>query len=257
MTYSREYGVSRPKRAKTRRSAETEEETRLKQLKAVELRTAGASFSEIAKALGYHDQSGAKKAVVAAIRRHEFEATADMLKLDLARLDEYSKIAYHALRTRNDLAQIDRLMRIMEKKHWLLGVTPATLAETQVDGSQKTAGGMNVVIASSERIFVRAMMQAVGTDPDSKEGRAYLKSKGLSEEPAEATPAIRVPSKRLLKKKRSARSTERLALESEQSAEVVGSRDDAMRDEAKRISVKRIDEQDVESEVVRLKSTRI
>jgi hypothetical protein len=263
MSYSREHGVSRPPGVKSTRR-ETEEEAREKQARAVDLRRAGASFSEIAQALGYADQSGAKKAVEAAIRRHEFEATADMLKMDLARLDEYTKLATHRLRTSGDLNQIDRLMRIMEKKHWLLGVTPATLADTQPDGSSATKGGMNVVIASSERVFVRGMMQAVGMDPDSEEGQAYLKRQGL-EDVEPANPAVKKEieppkKKKSLRKKKTPPTPQALASKepatttpaspspippSTQGGAVIEGeiverihKDHVMREEAKRISVR-------------------
>lgn len=285
MSYSREHGVSRPPaRGSTVKSPskETTEEAREKQARAVDLRRAGASFSEIAQALGYHDQSGAKKAVEAAIRRFEFEATKEMLHMDLARLDEYAKLATHRLRTAGDLNQIERLLRIMEKRHWLLGVTPATLAEANDQGDMKTPGGMNVVIASTERTFVRGMMQAVGMNPDSEEGRAYLRKQGLEEEPPTSpTPSGEGKSKgkkrlkKNLKKKlatkkpANAPSGDAHAHTPEQAGDtgsshisepVVGevlSRDEAMRAEAKKISVRPTDADEVAQGVVVLNSRRI
>lgn len=276
MSYSREHGVSRAPTGKSMVKTQAvnpknDPEAREKQSKAVDLRRAGASFSEIAQALGYHDASGAKKAVEAAIRRFEFEATKDVLLMDLARLDEWAKLATHALRTRGDMNQIDRLMRIMEKKHWLLGVTPATLAEANEQGDMKTKGGMNVVIASTERTFVRGMMQAVGMDPDSPEGQAYLERQGLGEhgkpEGKKGKGAGKKP--RLKKKKPLVIEGEATpvtpALTSQEKAgsagviegQVVSSRDEAMRAEAKRISVRPTDTDEVARGVSLLPSKRI
>lgn len=268
--YSREFGVSRKHAPKP-----TEEEVREKQQQAVDLRRAGASFGEIAKALGYVDQSGAKKAVEAAIRRHEFESTADVLRMDLARLDEWAKICTHRLRTQGDVQQIDRLMRIMEKRHWLLGVTPATLAETKPDGTHKTAGGMNVVIAPTERVFVRGMMQAVGMDPDSPEGRAYLKKRGLDGGDETGKGGKKTPKKgKRLKKKNPPNPqggspsvspevprkeiSDKPAIIVE--GEVLSSRidqDQADRDYVRNVSVRRTDEDEVVAGVSLLPSQRI
>lgn len=283
--YSRTFGNGRPptRTVKSRKLAvKKSEEAKEKQSRAVELRSAGASYGEIAQSLGFHDASGARKCVEAAIRKFEFEETREALKLDLARLDEWAKFCTHALRTRGDLSQIDRLMRIMDKKHYLLGVTPATLAETQPDGTHKTVGGMNVVIASTEKTFVRGMMRAVGQDPDSPEGRAYLAARGLGDELAieaannnanndsSVTKPVKVRAKRLVRKssksggnkssKSSGSSGTTPRLTEVVDAEIVEEsthREVREKETARALSIKPLDEEQVEQGVKRLDERKI
>lgn len=270
--YSREFGNSKPPTQKLVRSVKsrvkaTPQEVREKQNRAVDLRRAGASYNEIASALGYNDASAARKSVEAAIRKFEFEATKDVLLMDLARLDEYLKLATHRLRTSGDLSQIDRCMRIIDKKHWMLGVTPASLAEANESGDAKTPGGMNVVIAASERTFIRSMMAAVGMDPDSPEGRAYLASKNLGDE--KALPAAekkptekKTGGKRLKKKPTHKPSTQAPAhivtdvIDAEVVDEAITQHEkDAQ--EARAISTRSLVSDDVSGEILKLNSQRI
>lgn len=162
-----------------------------KQMQALELRKAGATYAEIAQALGYANAGGAKKAVDAMMKRTVFDLAEDIVTLDLQRLDEFQKRCMHQLRTKNDLSQIDRLMRIMERRYTLAGVAPETVKKIQeaygLDGAVINNAGVMVVQVghNSEQDFVKKMMVAAGVDPQSEEAQYYLDrvGKGRTVEP--------------------------------------------------------------------------
>lgn len=142
---------------------------------ALELRKAGLTYAEIAKALGYADNSGAERAVKKAIDRLGLEAAKDVVLMDLARLDEFQKRCTASLRE-GDLSQIDRIMRIMTMRHNLLGITSDSYREAvaKQTGTAITNNGV-MVIQGTETEFVRSMMEAVGVDPESDEGKKEMK----------------------------------------------------------------------------------
>jgi hypothetical protein len=59
-----------------------------KQLQALTLRKAGATYEQIAEAVGYRDKSGARKAVEAALRETLREPAEEVRELERMRLDE-------------------------------------------------------------------------------------------------------------------------------------------------------------------------
>lgn len=144
---------------------------------ALELRKAGATYQEIANALGYANPSGAEKAVKRAIDLLGMEAAKDVVLMDLARLDEFQKRCTAELRNKGDLSQIDRIMRIMQMRHNLLGVTSDSYrdAVAKQAGTSITNNGV-MVIQGSEVDFVKGMMRTVGVDPDAPENVKRLKA---------------------------------------------------------------------------------
>lgn len=164
-----------------------------KQEQAMELRKAGATYAEIASAVGYKDPSGAKRAVDAVMRRTVFDLAEDIVTLDLQRLDEFQKRCMAQLRTKNDLSQIDRLLRIMERRYMLAGVAPETVKKIQeaygLDGAVINNAGVMVVQVghNSEQEFVKKMMVASGVDLESPEAKHYLERVDLPKE-LEAAP---------------------------------------------------------------------
>lgn len=149
--------------------------SRERQAQALELRKAGMTFQEIADALKFKSAAGAGNAVRSAIDRLGLEAAKDVVIMDLARLDEYMKRCTAQLRTHNDLSQIDRLLRIMDKKHQILGITTETFREEQARASNVSVTNNAVmVVQGSESSFVREMMKAVGMDMNSPEVQQKL-----------------------------------------------------------------------------------
>jgi hypothetical protein len=159
---------------------EKQDAARERQQQALELRKAGATYREIAAALGYYNEGGAKKAVDAVMKRTVYDLAEDIVTLDLQRLDEMQKLCVHRMRTKGDLSQIDRVMRIMERRYMLAGVAPSTVAKIQeaygLDGAVINNAGVMVVQVghNSEQDFVKKMMLASGVDVESPEAQSYL-----------------------------------------------------------------------------------
>jgi len=98
-----------------------------KTLKALDLRKKGFSYTQIGTKLGCARQTACRYVL------SELENLADKCReeaarvrdLELQRLDELYLIAYHAISDGNDLAGIDRCLRIMERRAKLLGLDAA------------------------------------------------------------------------------------------------------------------------------------
>ncbi len=173
------------KKKKTAAQILAQEERRRKAERGLELRKAGVSYSEIAKAVGFGSPSHAKQQIDGLLTRHSFETAKDVILLDLQRLDEYQMRCTERLRNSNDLNQIDRLMRIMEMRYKIAGVGVDTAHELQQHfGINVQAKGV-MVIQGSEQEFVAAMMQAVGIDPNSQDAQKYVEQ-AIGREPRKA-----------------------------------------------------------------------
>ena len=104
-----------------------------KTLKALELRKRGLNYTQISKKLGC-SRSTACRYVLS-----ELENLADKCReeavhvrdLELQRLDDLYLIAYRAIIDGNDLAGIDRCLRIMERRAKLLGLDAAAKVDVQ------------------------------------------------------------------------------------------------------------------------------
>jgi len=98
-----------------------------KTLKALDLRKKGFSYTQIGTKLGCARQTACRYVL------SELENLADKCReeavhvrdLELQRLDELYLIAYRAISDGNDLAGIDRCLRIMERRAKLLGLDAA------------------------------------------------------------------------------------------------------------------------------------
>lgn len=104
-----------------------------KTLKALELRKRGLNYTQIGKKLGC-SRSTAFRYVLS-----ELENLADKCReeavhvrdLELQRLDDLYLLAYRAIIRGNDLAGIDRCLRIMERRAKLLGLDAAAKVDVQ------------------------------------------------------------------------------------------------------------------------------
>src|SRR5689334_3583077 len=86
-----------------------------KQLKALELRRAGAGFDKIAQQLGYSSAGGAYKAVQAGIKKLLREPGESVRKLELDRLDRLM-VAIWLKAMNGDLGALDRVLKIIDKR---------------------------------------------------------------------------------------------------------------------------------------------
>lgn len=166
------------------------EEAKERQLRALELRKARVTYGDIAKALGYADAGSARKAVIAAMRRQEFELAAEVVRLDLSTLDEMQMRCTEAMR-KGDLFQVDRILRVMERRYSLLGVGSRTVEELQEQyglspsaNTQINNSGVMIVSAqSSSAEFVKALMVSMGVDTENPTVQEKLKELEAGTEP--------------------------------------------------------------------------
>ena len=104
-------------------------------LQALELRKAGVTYEVIAGQLGYANASGARKAVVSALKATLREPAAELRELELARLDAMLLPLWRRVQAGDEKA-VDRALRIMERRARLLGLDRKT-AEGEVPDTVK------------------------------------------------------------------------------------------------------------------------
>lgn len=110
-----------------------------RQVQALELRKAGASFHAIAKALGYTSAYGAQVAVEACLRRAAIPVAEEALKIDAQRLDDLLLAVWQKAKA-GELDYWDRALRVIEARARRLGfdttqhpgAAAAALAQVQV-----------------------------------------------------------------------------------------------------------------------------
>ena len=104
-----------------------------KTLAALELRTRGLNYTQIGEKLGCARSTACRYVL------SELENLADKCReeavhvrdLELQRLDDLYLLAYRAIIRGNDLAGIDRCLRIMERRAKLLGLDAAAKVDVQ------------------------------------------------------------------------------------------------------------------------------
>lgn len=104
-----------------------------KTLKALELRKRGMNYTQIGEKLGCA-RSTACRYVLSELENLADkcrEEAAHVRDLELQRLDDLYLIAYRAISDGNDLAGIDRCLRIMERRAKLLGIDAAAKVDVQ------------------------------------------------------------------------------------------------------------------------------
>lgn len=106
----------------------------------LELRKAGASYSQIADQLGYKNESGAWKAVQQAIDCIIREPAKDVLIIELARLDTML-LALWAKAKSGDTHAIGRCLSIMERRSAYLGIDAPKKTAAEFDGSITVTDG--------------------------------------------------------------------------------------------------------------------
>lgn len=95
-----------------------------KRASAVELRKAGATFEEIATAVGYSSKGTAYKAVEQALREAVREPAQQLIELEVQRLDLMLRALWPSV-VRGQLGAVDRALRVAERRARLLGLDAA------------------------------------------------------------------------------------------------------------------------------------
>lgn len=131
---------------------------------AMQLRRSGATYADIAKALGYASPSGAQRAVLKAVQSVPIDGAEDVIRLELERLDEIQARLMLAFR-QGDLSQADRIMRVMQMRQNYLGLSPEdigrTLKREDTQASSIVNNGVMVINGATEEDYVAQMRAAV------------------------------------------------------------------------------------------------
>jgi hypothetical protein len=125
------------------------ERKRARGQRAVELRTAGLSYGQIAEALCYADRRGAHNAVTRTLDRTDSALAEDYRGLHLARLERALRAIWPQCLA-GDLFAIDRAVRILDREAKLLGLD----APTQVTLTDGTRDALIDTIADLERLLL-------------------------------------------------------------------------------------------------------
>jgi hypothetical protein len=134
--------------AKKQKSSTTRKQAisaRQKEGMALELRLAGKTLADIAAAVGYRDHTGAKRAIERAMERLGKPVQAEELReLEMQRLDKFLAIVSQALYSgkplADQLAAIDRGLKIMERRARLCGLDAAEKHQIVTSDEERVAG---------------------------------------------------------------------------------------------------------------------
>jgi hypothetical protein len=98
---------------------------RVRRAKALRLRADGATYAEIAAAVGYAGPSGAYKAVMRAIPELDQEAALELRRLQLARLDDLLLQVWPVATNRDHprhLSALTRALAVMQRIDAMMGL---------------------------------------------------------------------------------------------------------------------------------------
>lgn len=130
-------------------------EAQRKAYEAVDLRSAGMTYSAIAAHLGYTNEGAAYKAVLRALKQSIPETTEIVRTIEVRRLDSMFRALYPAA-LRGDRLAIDRCLKIMERRAGLLGldaplrIQQMVITEEQIrEAVEKLRGEVEVLEARS------------------------------------------------------------------------------------------------------------
>lgn len=99
---------------------------------AQQLRMAGAAWPEVARALGYSDGAQARKAVASNVTEWKLENAAELIRLELERLDMLQLVVWRRAR-QGDLKSIETVLKIMSQRAKYLGLDDGNKAEDEGD----------------------------------------------------------------------------------------------------------------------------
>lgn len=123
---------------------------------AFELRKAGASYALIADKLGYANEKSCEGAIRRVLSsKYKPDEVEDVVNMELARLDALQLVAWRRAKD-GDLAAIDRILKIMERRSQYLGLDSK---QPQVQGGAVT-NNTAIFIGGSEEEYVQQLKDA-------------------------------------------------------------------------------------------------
>lgn len=124
---------------------------------ALAMRTKGATYDQISEALGVSRQGAADcvKRALAALKADTEEKAEEVRELELRRLDRMLQIA-EAAAENGDIAAIDRVLKIQERRSKYLGLDAPVRSEAQVAIAATVSldGVSDVQLAALERAYL-------------------------------------------------------------------------------------------------------
>jgi hypothetical protein len=134
----------------------------IRRRKALDLRTAGASYQQIVDAnIGYRDVGHVSHDMGKILAEFQYETPEDVLVLDLARLDEMQRIVTFELR-KGDMSCANTLLRIMQFRRDTLGMTPQVIEERRKTAQVGIHNNGIMVVQGTSQDYIEAMMKAAG-----------------------------------------------------------------------------------------------
>lgn len=132
-----------------------------KAVMAFELRKAGADYDTIANRLGYKDGRSARAAILQRIKKYyaaNQDAIEEIMALEMERLDHLQLVCWRLAKD-GDLAAVDRILKIMERRAKLMGIDQQTDSGGGVDNSVNQTA---IFIGGSEDDYIHALKKATG-----------------------------------------------------------------------------------------------
>lgn len=130
---------------------------------ALALRRTGATYQQIADAVGYSHASGAQQAVMRAIHDTPIDAAEDVIRLELETLNEIQARLMLAFR-QGDIAQADRILRVMQARAAYLGLSPEDIGRTLQRNDNTNAAinnnGVIVINGGSSEDYIKHLQAA-------------------------------------------------------------------------------------------------
>lgn len=121
--------------------------------RAMALKLAGASYAQIAQTLGYHDASGARKAVQRGMKSALHESAGELRKIHYGRLEHMLMLVWPEVNQR-DLPAMSAALAIMDRMEKLFGLNEAQ----RIDVS---TGRETVILADGDKdSYIKALEEA-------------------------------------------------------------------------------------------------
>lgn len=121
--------------------------------KAMALKLAGASYAQIAQQLGYHDASGARKAVQRGMKSALQETAGELRKIHYGRLEHMLMLLWPEVNQR-DLPAMSQALAVMDRMERLFGLNAAEKIEVGT-------GTNTVILADGDKdSYIRALEEA-------------------------------------------------------------------------------------------------
>ena len=121
--------------------------------RAMSLKLAGASYAQIALNLGYHDASGARKAVQRGMKNALHETSGELKKIHYGRLEHMLMLLWGDVNNR-DLASMSAALAVMDRMERLYGLNAAEKIDV-------TTGTNTVILADGDKdSYINALREA-------------------------------------------------------------------------------------------------